>query len=760
MALRLDDQAQDALNAAKRAVPEDGELDTALMMAALYHHTTLHDVLPAELAEVLAEPLAVRPSAEAKVPVARPLSMVLAALDGTDDPIDPLRLFTALARTPEGRSLLTTDGLGAEDVLGALGLPQDGPPSRRPDGTGWLASPERAKAMETLNAYGRMLTALHLPAKTTVGMESALREVETTLIRMGRRNAVIHGPPGCGKSALVYELARRLADGDPSVPPMLRDHDIFELSPSLLRAGAGIVGEYDKRVATLIGVLGECPKIILFVDELHALLQSGVQYQGPFSQANEAFKDALGKGRISCIGCTTTAEYRQFIEPDGALKRRFDEIKLDEPTPEATLGILRSRVPRLQEHYGGLRIPDPLLERVVHLTEEYQPGMHQPAKSIQLLDRACAQSVTGDSPLEEVTDDVLVQALETTIGRSLVRPGQLKEDDVFALLSSKIVGQDETLRELSSAFVGGFGSWQAQKGPRGRWMFYGPTGVGKTETARLLAGILGGGDREALLRIDCNTLQGSGYDSGPAQNTLLGAPPGYRDHGPGLLSRIRDMPQCIVLLDEIEKADPGVGRVLLQILDEGRVSDATSAVLDFRRAFIVFTTNAGAVYDSGVKHVGFETRGTDLPDAPSVEERDVLDALRATGHGEEFLGRHLRFFRFGALDADALEVIIERQLAGLRQSAQLRGYEFDWAPDLVEYLSAQWQPRFGVRHLTTILRHRIEEQLSVGEAQGELRGVTRIHLEPVPSDSRRGPTGQPGGAARERRDDTLVINLT
>jgi ATP-dependent Clp protease ATP-binding subunit ClpA len=765
MPLRLDADSEKALALAKRSVPEDGVLDAGLLMAALYHGTPLRKRLPKGLASALVKPKPLRESADGKVDVARPLQDVLARAARGDEPVTAERLLRALVLSDAGRRVLTSNGLG-DDVIQAVLATLGAEPEERPDAesrpgrreaSGWVASRERAEAVKALGAWGRMLTVSALPSKGMVGIEKALTDLTTTLLKMGKHNAVVHGPPGCGKTAVVYELARLLAEEDPSVPDQIADYDIFELSPSFLKAGAGVVGEYEGRVSALIKVLEAHPKIILFVDELHSLFQSGVQFQGPFTQANEAFKVALGKGRIACIGCTTTAEYRHFIEPDGALARRFDEIKLEAPTPDATLKILEARLPRLQQHFATLTIPPAMLERTVALTEDYLPSLYQPAKSIQLIDRACAMCITAKPRLPELTEDLLFRALEATIGRSLIRPGDLTEDDVFERITAKIVGQDEVIRELASAFVGGMGSWKASKGPRGRWLFAGPTGVGKTETARALAQILGGGEREALLRIDCNTLQGSGHDSGPAQTTLLGAPPGYRDHGPGLLSKIRDVPECIVLFDEIEKADPGVGKIILQVLHEGQVRDATEAVLDFRRAFVVFTTNAGSIYESSRGRLGFEP-GDATADAgtPSVDKEAVFSELRQRGLGEEFLGRHIRFFGFQGLGMDAAQVIIGKQLQSLRETAEERGYELDWAPEIVTYLAGQWQPRFGVRHLTTILRHRIEEHLAIADAQGELRGIRRIRLEPLGDE----PSPEHAGlATRTRSDETLIITL-
>jgi ATP-dependent Clp protease ATP-binding subunit ClpA len=240
---------------------------------------------------------------------------------------------------------------------------------------------------------------------------------------------------------------------------------------------------------------------------------------------------------------------------------------------------------------------------------------------------------------------------------------------------------------------------------------------------------------------------------------LLGPPPGYlgfvRGKG-GALSRVREVPECIVLFDEIEKADPGVGEILLQIMDEGRCEDNEGNLLDFRRAFLVFTTNAGATYDEG-KTIGFDpsSRGA----GPSTDVGEMKEEIRKMGLGEEFLGRVTHFFIFGGLEHSAVRAILATQLDRLRDTAEVRGYTLEWDPGVVDHLVAQWQPRFGVRHLLAILRNRIVEQLSVADAQRELKGVTRIRLSLLPADGAVAPEGLTGAATRERRDDTLVIHL-
>ncbi len=740
MALNLEPTAQAALDRAKQSVPKRGQLDVKLLLAALCH-TTLKGRHP-DLEQALPLPDVIWPEPPEKVPAAEVLQPVLQQVAEAAAPMSAAKLFAALVGSEAGRQLLKD-----------LGIPP--PVTRQP----W---PGRAEAIEALASYGRMLTVGEPPYKGVIEMERALASLVRTLSKMGRKTAIVIGYPGTGKSALVYEFARRLVTGHPKIPARLADLDVFELSPSFLRSGASLVGQYDERVKSLIEILRAHPKIIMFVDEIHSLFQSGIHERGPFTEANESFKAALGHGEISCIGCTTTAEYRHYIEPDGALARRFKVIKLDPPSPEAAVRILTSRRPRLEAYYAPLRVPDAMIERAVHLTEEYLPSRFQPDKAIQLIDDACAFCITSEPPAAEVTEEALWQALEDIIGHSVVRSRKLQESDVLAQLRAKILGQDEAISGIARAFVAGLGEWATTSAPRGVFFFCGPTGVGKTETAVLLAKILGGG-REAMVRIDCNTLQGSAHDSGPAKAVLLGAPPTYigyvRGQG-GILSRIRDKPESIVLFDEIEKAHKGLGELLLQIIDDGRIEDVDGNVLDFRRSFIIFTTNAGCVYDTE-EDMGFYVKeGSRKEAGPRVDPDAVRAGLRAVGYGEEFFGRIKHFFVFRALTTDTIGKVIEKQLASLSQTAGERGMTLEWDAALVPHLSSQWQPRFGVRHLTTILRNRLTEQLSIADAQGELNGVKRIMLR---VSKAAGPEGQPhaaGMAWRELDGEALVISVS
>jgi ATP-dependent Clp protease ATP-binding subunit ClpA len=301
--------------------------------------------------------------------------------------------------------------------------------------------------------------------------------------------------------------------------------------------------------------------------------------------------------------------------------------------------------------------------------------------------------------------------------------------------------------------------WIKRSGPRGVFMFCGPTGVGKTETVLRLSQIVSGG-AEALVRVDCNALQGPAHDPGPAINVLLGAPPGYLGYvrgQSGVLARIRDNPECIVLFDEIEKASPGVAKLLLQIMDDGRIDDNEGNTLDFRRAFLVFTTNAGSDY--GHRSIGFSQDDDSGQPTPTVDLEAVKSEMRSAGFGEEFLGRISHFMIFQGLKAPAIRQLIGMHLERLRASADVKGYALQWAPDLIEHLTTRWQPRFGVRHLHMILRNRIVEQLAVAEAEGELKGIRTIGLRTLGTAESGSGANLVGLATRDRDGETLYINL-
>lgn len=761
MPLRFDTACQNAVDLAKRAVPDGAKLDVEQLTPALLHATDLRARLP-RLAALVPPPETLRTAPPGSLAVSPALHPVFRRLMLRDHAITADELFLALMDSPAGRDFVRRLGASDEEMEAAAAVlePRSPEPGWRsgsalPAGTpGWRRSPDRARVIEALNPFGRLLTATEIPDRTVVGREKELRAVIEILHQMGRRNAIVLGFPGTGKSALVFELARRVLRGHASIPERMRDLDVFELSPVFLRSGASVVGQYEERVKTLLALLRAQPKIILFVDEIHALFQSGIHDRGPFSDANEAFKVALGRNEITCIGTSSPAEYRRFIEPDRALVRRFGLVRLDPPTRETTIDIVAARLPRMERHYAPLAIPTAMIERAVDLSDEHLPALYQPDKAIQLLDAACAASAIAQPPPPAVTEDAVLEALADFLGHEVATSVSLTEDKVFAALAETILGQEPALCGIARAFTAGLDRRWRETGdrkPRGVFLFGGPTGTGKTAAAVALSRLLGGG-RESLIRIDGNALQGSGFDSGPAQNRLLGVPPGYVGYVPGqggLLSRIRDNPECVVLFDEFEKADPGVGEILLRILDEGRTEDVEGHLLDFRQAFIVFTTNAGT------RHPAAQIAGLAKSMKPRHEVRaeDVWRDLRDHGLGPEFESRVHGVYMFRPLDRERLREIATRFLAHIAGTAAGLGLTLTWDDAVPDRLVEASDIRLGARNVKAIVHSRVFVELKVAQAAGELEGVRRIRVrvaEVAPATS---------AVVRSRRDDALEIVL-
>lgn len=610
-----------------------------------------------------------------------------------------------------------------------IGAVEDGlrrPPADTSAGGLWRDSQRRSQVLGTLMPWGRLLSQDQPVRHRQVYMDERLHTLQKNLLKMRRPHALLIGHPGTGKTALVKELARRMAHDPDRLLGPLRDRDVFELSVARFRGGSGTRGDYEERMATLIGTLTDNPEIILFVDEVHQFLTSAMHERSAFSQGDQSFKQAIGEGDFSIIGATTLAEFHHHIEPDGAIVRRFGLVRIEAPTPHETLAILHGRRPEFEAHYRPITVPDSVLRECVEQSEDYLPGRHQPDKALDILDEACAEAQSCGAATVAASHVRL--AIDDEIGRSSTAD-VLALESVVDRLANRIVGQDAVVTEVANRFVTGLADpWLERRGPRGCWMFCGQTGTGKTELALELAGLLGGG-RDAVIRIDCNTL-GSGSDPGPALSRLLGASRGYvgysRGEG-GLLSRIRNTPEAIVLFDEIEKTSPKVADVLLQLMDNGQLSDADHNVLDFRRAFVIFTTNAAS--DGAGAAIGFV--GDENQRQASTAE-PARRQLAAAGFSPAFLARIEAWLSFQPLTRTSGELLIQRRLAAVQAAAAERGYALSWDETVVGCVLDEWAPRAGARLAFDILQQRVTDQLLLAERNGDLAGIRAIQLTAEP----------------------------
>ena len=639
-----------------------------------------------------------------------------------------------------------------------------------------------------LDTFGTDLTLAATEGKLDpcVGREKEIQRVVEILGRRKKNNPILIGEPGVGKSAIVEGLAQQIADHHTS--PMLFGKRLYTLDMSGVVAGTKYRGQFEERMKALMKELEANPDVIVFIDEIHTLIGAG-STPGSMDAAN-ILKPALARGTIQCIGATTLDEYRNSIEKDGALERRFQKIQVEPTTQEETLQILKNIKDRY-EHHHHVTYTDEALLACVKLTERYVTDRFMPDKAIDALDEtgsrvhySNAQMPPEVIELEAEIEKVKEQknnsvkdqnfelaaryrdkqtVLETQLRelnekwqngvdeeRLVVDAEQVAEvvsmmtgvpvqrmaeqegirlKGMMESLKGTVIGQDKAIDKMVRAIQRNRVGLKEPNHPIGVFMFLGPTGVGKTYLAKKLAEFMFGSS-DALIRIDM-----SEYTESFNTSRLIGAPPGYvgYEEGGQLTERVRRHPYSIVLLDEIEKAHPNVFNLLLQVLDEGRLTDGNGRFVDFRNTVIIMTSNAGTrqLKDFG-RGVGFSASGSTglmLNEQDKEHARSIVQKALSKQFSPEFLNRLDEIITFDQLDMNAIKQIIDIELKGLYQRIEQIGYQVELSDEAKEFVATKgYDVQFGARPLKRAIQNYIEDGISDLIVNGGLEPGATIHI--------------------------------
>ena len=594
----------------------------------------------------------------------------------------------------------------------------------------------RGKETPLLSEYCRDLTDQAVRGKLdpVIGRHDELERVVEILGRRQRNNPVLIGEPGVGKTALVEALASMIVQGEAPRPLLYKR--VLALDLALLVAGTKYRGQFEERLKGLLKELTENPHIIVFVDELHTLVGAG-SAEGSLDAAN-ILKPALSRGEIQCIGATTPSEFRKHIEKDRALSRRFQMVTLKAPTEEESVEILRGLKTRY-ERFHGVQFKDEALEAAVTLSTRYIPDRSLPDKAIDVLDEAgsrvklrwlrrtdegvpdplsaepSAPAFGASEPLFVFRDDV-----DAVVARATGIPVMsIREDESNRLLRiedelhKRVVSQDRAISALARSIRRTRAGLRDSKRPVGSFLFLGPTGVGKTEVARGLAELLFGSERH-LVRVDM-----SEYMEKHAVSRLIGSPPGYIGYEDGgqLTERVRRNPYCIVLLDEVEKAHPEIVNVLLQVFEDGRLTDSLGNVVDFRHAIVIMTSNLGARAIEKRGRMGFSQ------DAAQTDAATTDAVMTEVKHAfnPEFINRIDEIILFDALSDADLGRITRNLVGHLSENLHSKGLSISIRDDGIEWLLRKTlkDRSYGARPLRRAIERHIEDSLS----EAFLRGV-------------------------------------
>ena len=702
-------------------------------------------------------------------------------------------------------ALLEETGCVANKILEAIGISVS---DIRKDITAYLEGMERGetagghpqskqqkhqntsaiKDCPTLSSYGRDLTELAKSGKIDpiIGRNNETERVIQILARRTKNNPCLIGEPGVGKTAVVEGLAQRIANGD--VPEMLVNKHIVTLDISSMIAGAKYRGEFEERLKNVMAEVAKKPEIVLFIDEIHTLVGAGAA-EGAMDAAN-ILKPALSRGEMQLIGATTINEYRQNIEKDAALERRFQSVMVGEPTAQEAILILKGLRDKYEAHHK-LKISDEAIEAAVNLSKRYINDRYLPDKAIDLVDEAASRlrisNFTSPPDIKEIEkkiDDLSRSKEEAIKAQNFEEAAKLRDEEhklreklnsekeeweksrsgetltvtkeniadivtawtgipvkqleseeskkllnLDKILKERIIGQDKAVDAVAKAIRRGRMGLKDPKRPLGSFIFLGPTGVGKTELTKALAGVMFG-DENAMIRIDM-----SEYMEKHSVSKLIGSPPGYvgYDEGGQLTEKIRRKPYSVVLFDEIEKAHPDVFNIMLQVLDDGILTDSQGRKVDFKNTVIIMTSNVGAsALTEKAKSLGFTTNENAENDKSNIES-NVMQALKNTFR-PEFLNRLDEIIVFNRLSDEDIKRIATLMLDELKKRISDIGVTITFDDSLVSFVSEKgFDPVYGARPLRRAITSLVEDSFSEAMLEGKIKAGDSVTAKVVES---------------------------
>lgn len=600
-------------------------------------------------------------------------------------------------------AILEDSSCTASRWLAALGieLPQAARECRQLSGQLVLPAQPRMAASRTgrpSDKYGRDLTRLAQEGRLdpVLCRDAELDRMIEILCRRQKNNPCLLGEPGVGKSALAEALAQRIATGQ--ITPALRGKRVLALDMASMVAGTKYRGDFEERFKNLLEELYRDRSTILFIDEIHLIAGAGAA-EGAIDAAS-ILKPMLARGEIQLIGATTPEEYRKTIQKDSALERRFGRVMVEEPTPAAAETILAGLMPRY-ERYHGVSIPPEAIHAAVELSVRYLPGRYLPDKAIDLLDEAAAARRIADASgnRRALTPADIARVVSKASGVPAERVGEAERERLANLeqrLAAEVIGQPQAVAAVASAIRRSRTGLRESGRPIGAMLFLGPTGVGKTQLARTLAKCWFGSEK-ALLRFDM-----SEYMERHTVARLLGAPPGYVGHDEGgqLTEAVRRRPYSVVLFDEVEKANPEIFDVLLQVLDDGRLTDGQGRTVDFKNTILIMTSNLGSQF------LVNEDMDAD------AKKKAVMDAVHMN-FKPEFLNRLDDIVMFHPLTREELGGIVDIQVAGVSQRLTDRRITLDVTDSAREWLAnTGYDPAYGARPLRRLVQTEVGDQLA------------------------------------------------